>query len=94
MKGMLSWATLLFKSNPHQIGFIIRDFSDFTLSWTSPSEQTTSAKKMEGKVSKAVELFVGRIRKMETDFVRYEMANDCGSHCSMIFLKLSPTLLL
>jgi len=35
----------------------------------NPSEQTTSAKKMEDKVSKAVEVFVGRIRKMENDFI-------------------------
>ncbi|WVZ55977.1 hypothetical protein U9M48_006570 [Paspalum notatum var. saurae] len=35
----------------------------------NPSEHTTSAKKIEDKVSKAVEIFVGRIRKMETDFI-------------------------
>uniref|UniRef100_A0A0A9DEE8 Uncharacterized protein n=1 Tax=Arundo donax TaxID=35708 RepID=A0A0A9DEE8_ARUDO len=35
----------------------------------NPSEQTTSAKKMENKLSKAVEVFVGRIRKMENDFI-------------------------
>jgi len=35
----------------------------------NPSEQTTSAKKMEDKVSKAVEVFVGRIQKMENDFI-------------------------
>ncbi|CAN6307541.1 unnamed protein product [Urochloa humidicola] len=35
----------------------------------NPSEQTTGAKKMEDKVSKAVEVFVGRIRKMENDFI-------------------------
>ena len=59
-------------------------FPDFTLSWTSPSEQT-SAKKMEDKVSKAVEVFVGRIRKMENDFIRYAMANGCnGSHWYMV----------
>ena len=59
-------------------------FPDFTLSWTSPSEQT-SAKKMEDKVSKAVEVFVGRIRKMENDFIRYAMANGCnGFHWYMV----------
>ena len=51
-------------------------FLFFTVSWTSPSEHTTSAKKIEDKVSKAVEIFVGRIRKMETDFIRYGMVND------------------
>ncbi|KAL6645110.1 hypothetical protein ACP70R_016718 [Stipagrostis hirtigluma subsp. patula] len=35
----------------------------------NPSEQTTSAKRMEDKVSKAVEVFVGRIQKMENDFI-------------------------
>ncbi|TVU47950.1 hypothetical protein EJB05_07568 [Eragrostis curvula] len=35
----------------------------------NPSKQTTSVKKMEGKLSKAVEVFVGRIRKMENDFM-------------------------
>lgn len=34
----------------------------------NPSEQT-SGKKIEDKVSKAVEIFVGRIRKMENDFI-------------------------
>ncbi|CAD6202626.1 unnamed protein product [Miscanthus lutarioriparius] len=50
----------------------------------NPSEQT-SAKKMEDKVSKAVEVFVGRIRKMENDFIRYAMANGCnGFHWYMV----------
>ncbi|XP_062210340.1 uncharacterized protein LOC133911897 isoform X2 [Phragmites australis] len=35
----------------------------------NPSEQTTSAKKMEEKLSQAMEVFVGRIRKMENDFL-------------------------
>ncbi|KAL6867363.1 hypothetical protein ACP4OV_015387 [Aristida adscensionis] len=35
----------------------------------NPSEQITSGKKMEDKVSKAVEVFVGRIQKMENDFI-------------------------
>ncbi|ONL94997.1 hypothetical protein ZEAMMB73_Zm00001d028203 [Zea mays] len=51
----------------------------------NPSEQTRSAKKMEDKVSKVVEVFVGRIRKMENDFIRYAMANDCnGFHWCMV----------
>jgi len=65
------------------------------LSWTSPSEQTTSAKKIEDKVSKAVEVFVGRIQKMENDFIRYEMANDChGSLWHMILTFLNITALM
>jgi hypothetical protein len=40
---------------------------------------------MEDKVSKVVEVFVGRIRKMENDFIRYAMANDCnGFHWCMV----------
>lgn len=31
-----------------------------------------SAKKMEDKLSKAAEVFIGRMRKTENDFVRYE----------------------
>ncbi|AQK58709.1 hypothetical protein ZEAMMB73_Zm00001d053092 [Zea mays] len=34
----------------------------------NPSEQT-SAKKMEDRVSKVVEVFAGRIQKMENDFI-------------------------
>jgi len=61
----------------------------------NPSEQTTSAKKMEDKVSKAVEVFVGRIQKMENDFIRYEMANDChGSLWHMILTFLNITALM
>ncbi|KAI4983190.1 hypothetical protein ZWY2020_023682 [Hordeum vulgare] len=37
----------------------------------NPSEQRTSAKQMEDKLSKVVEVFVGRIRKMENDYLRY-----------------------
>jgi hypothetical protein len=44
----------------------------FILSLTSPSEQTMSAKKMEDKLSRAVEVFTGRVRKMENEFIRYE----------------------
>jgi hypothetical protein len=47
-------------------------FSCFFLSLTSPSEQTMSAKKMEDKLSRAVEIFTGRIQKMENEFIRYE----------------------
>ncbi|VAI08406.1 unnamed protein product [Triticum turgidum subsp. durum] len=36
----------------------------------NPSEQRTSAKQMEDKLSKVVEVFVGRIRKMENDYMR------------------------
>ena len=32
----------------------------------------SSAKQMEDKLSKVVEVFVGRIRKMENDYLRYE----------------------
>jgi len=35
----------------------------------NPSEQRTSAKQMEDKLSKVVEVFVGRIRKMENDYL-------------------------
>lgn len=81
MKDICIWTTLLFKCL----------FPDFTLSWTSPSEQTTCAKKMEDKVSKAVEVFVGRIRKMESDFIRYAMANDYhDSHWYMILYLPTP----
>lgn len=69
MKTMLIWALLLFKCSFFSFFLIL------LLSWTSPSGQTTSAKKIEDKVSKAVEVFVGRIRKMENDFIRYEMSN-------------------
>jgi hypothetical protein len=31
-----------------------------------------SAKKMEDKLSRAVEIFTGRIQKMENEFIRYE----------------------
>ncbi|VAH88139.1 unnamed protein product [Triticum turgidum subsp. durum] len=36
----------------------------------NPSEQRTSAKQMEDKLSKVVEVFVGRIKKMENDYLR------------------------
>jgi len=50
---------------------------------------------MEDKVSKAVEVFVGKIRKMENDFIRYEMANSChGSLWHMILTFLNITALM
>lgn len=39
----------------------------------NPSEQRTSAKQMEDKFSKVVEVFAGRIRKMENDYLSLNM---------------------
>jgi hypothetical protein len=53
--------------------FVVLFFTpDFILYLTRPSEQMMGAKKMEDKLSKVVEVFIGRIQKMENEFIRYK----------------------
>lgn len=48
----------------------------------NPSEQRTSVKQMEDKLSKVVEVFVGRIKKMENDYL------SLGKRASMLDVHL------